>query len=230
MVGGIAGIIFVQILTPWLAGFWPFSQVPWICNTKEGTTIINRTDKVYLTEDLAYLESIGKLANSVAAVRGEQEKNILTEGTGFILTGDGYLVTSNSLAPKSASKIVVIMNGNEYDAQVAKRNEQNNLALLKISENNLPAVSFGDLSSLKLGELVFLLGADSKEAETEFFTNIGYIKDFSPEISVSMEESQLANGSPLSNNKGDVMGLCLIDKGGKIKLVTSDKIRELLKQ
>jgi hypothetical protein len=50
-----------------------------------------------------------------------------------------------------------------------------------------------------------------------------------PEISINFNESQLANGSPLVNIKGEVLGLNLVDKAGNIKVVTEEKISALLK-
>lgn len=229
LVGGLAGIIFSQLVLPWLAGFAPFNKVAWICNTKEGTTIINRSERVYLTQELAYQESLAKISGAVVDVRAERGGVILAEGSGFVLTGDGVLVTANSLASKSAAKYLVSWDGKETEVKVIKRDEQNNLVLLKMEGNNLPVVTLGDSASLRLGEMVFLAGADRGQNGTSVFSNVGFIKTLTPEPTVNFTEKPAASGSLMASVKGEVIGLNLVDKNGDIKIVSSEKIRELLK-
>jgi len=52
----------------------------------------------------------------------------------------------------------------------------------------------------------------------------------SPELSLTFTDLSLADGAPLSNIEGKVLGLCLIDKQGNIAVAGEDKIRELMKQ
>jgi S1-C subfamily serine protease len=227
LVGGVAGLLFGQFLIPWLATVPSLSKIGWICNVKEGTTIINKTEKIYLTQDSAYQEAIAKIANSVVAVRSERSGKIATENSGFILTSDGLVATSDSIS--KGRKIFIVKDNKEYEAQIIKQDKENNLALLKINEANLPVVSFGESDNLKLGEMVFLVGAVKEDDAFNEFTNIGFIKTLAPEITFTFSETSLASGASLSNIKGEVLGLCLIDKNGNVKLVEAEKIRELMK-
>lgn len=231
LVGGIAGVVFGQILLPQLASVSFLNKIDWIAKTRECTTIVNKTEKIYLTEDTAFQEIIGKIGNSVVAVRSEKRKiggnEILTEGSGFILTGDGLIITAGNLAHSLADYFLVIKNGKEIEAKLLKRDEQNNLALLKIEETNLPVVGLGDSGNLKLGETVFLFGIDNKDFMP--FINLGFVRSMNGDLGLSFKGSQLANGSPLMNIKGEVVGLNLIDKDGNIKVVFDEKIRELIK-
>jgi S1-C subfamily serine protease len=242
VVGGLAGALSSQLLLPWLAGISPFSKIGWISRVKDGTTIINRTEKVTISEDLAYLDAIGKLTNSMIAIRCEKhyrlinkkqvllaKPEVLTEGSGFILTSDGYVVTALTLVPEAATRCILIREGREVEAQVVKRDVQNSLALIKTTDSNLPVVSMGDSTSIKLGEAVFLIGEKNIATSTSQFVHLGYIRTIAPDLSVDFSESQLANGSPLGNLRGEVIGLNLINSQGVIKIVAEDKIRNLLK-
>lgn len=229
LVGGVAGLFFGQVVAPWLASYWPFNKIAWLCHTKEGTTIINKTEKVYLTQDLAYLDSIGRLVNAAALIRSERGSSVLIRGTGFVLASDGYLVTTSTNVPRNATRFVVVRDGREKEAQVIKRDDQNNLALLKIDENNLPVVGLGDANGLKLGQMVFLLGAQVQDAKIfNPLAQIGFIRTLSPQLTLNFTELQMS-GAPLATVNGEVMGLVLAGRDGDIEVITSDKIRQLLK-
>lgn len=228
LVGGMAGIIFGQLIVPWLTNFRPFSAIGWLGYIKNGTTIINRTEKIYLTQDLAYQEAIDRVVNSVVAVRAELNKKVLAETSGFILTSDGLIVTANSVVPKATGQILVVRDNKESEAQLLGQDKENGLALLKLSETNLPVVNFGDSANLKLGEMVFLVGAGTANETFSKFANVGFIKTLEP-LTLTISESPSASGSPLINIKGEVLGLNLVDKEGKIKVVLIERVRELLK-
>ena len=242
LLGGLAGILGSQLLLPWLAGHWPFNKIGWIERAKDCTTIINKTEKITVAQDLAYLDAIGRISNSVVGIRAERnyrlvnkkqvplaKPEVLAEGSGFVLTSDGLVVTANVLAPETATRYIVIRNNKETEAQLTKRDEKNGLAFLKTSDSNLPVVTLGDVNNLQLGETIFLVGMNNSTTTPSQFTNIGFIKSYLPEISINFNESQLANGSPLVNIKGEVLGLNLVDKAGNIKVVTEEKISALLK-
>jgi len=50
----LAGILGSQIIFPWLAGLPIFEKINWPGKEKEMTTVINKTEKIYLTENLVY--------------------------------------------------------------------------------------------------------------------------------------------------------------------------------
>lgn len=79
-------------------------------------------------------------------------------GSGFIISADGYIVTNNHVI-KDASQITVILNDDrEYTATVKGADPKTDLALLKIEENHLPYLAFGDSDKLRVGEWVVATG------------------------------------------------------------------------
>lgn len=79
-------------------------------------------------------------------------------GSGVILSADGYIVTNNHVID-GAEKVEVLLNDNStYEAKIIGTDEATDLALLKISADNLHAITFGDSETLKVGEWVIAVG------------------------------------------------------------------------
>lgn len=218
-----------QIISPWLAGIPLFEKINWPGKTKETTTIINKTEKIYLTEDLVYQESINQVLNSVIYSRAEKAGNKLAESAGFILTSDGLAVTGNLAAIKGATNFILTREDKEYPAELIKEDKENKVAIFKIEENNLPVVSFGEISNLKLGERVFLPGANIIGGIFSKFVLAGSVKSLTPVILFDLNEKLILAGEPVINSRGEVLGLALIDKEGNVNLVEEAKIKDLLK-
>ena len=235
ILGGIAGILGSQLFLPWLAGLAPFSKIDWIVRSRDGVTIINKTERIVVEQSAAYQEIIAKVENSLVGVRAEKiiktsgKKSVLAEGSGFILTSDGLAITDNLLLPEAANKISVFWGEKQYEAQLVKRDAANNLALIKISESNLPVVALGETDNLKMGEDIFLLGADLTSDRLNKFINRGFLKTVFPVLTVDFFVSPAASGGLLANVKGEVIGLGMIDNGNEVKVVAVDKIREIMK-
>lgn len=228
LVGGASGVFFSRAFLPWLTSFAPFNKVVWLCNVNDATTIINRTEKVYVSEDTAYQSAINKIGNAVVAVRVERAGRAAIENSGFILTSDGLIATVNFILANGA-KILVMREGQEYEAQIVKQDAANNLALIKIAANNLPIADFGDTNSLSLGERVVLVGAAKVNGSFSKFADIGIIKSLSPEVVFSFNEPALADGAALGNIEGKALGLALTDKQGNVNLIGEEKIKEFMK-
>ncbi|MFH1004807.1 MAG: Do family serine endopeptidase [Bacteroidota bacterium] len=79
-------------------------------------------------------------------------------GSGVIISGDGYIVTNNHVI-KNADKIeVVLFDKRTYSAQVIGKDGATDIALLKINEQNLPYLIYGNSDYVKVGEWVLAVG------------------------------------------------------------------------
>lgn len=79
-------------------------------------------------------------------------------GSGVIITADGYIATNNHVVDR-ASEVEVLLNDNRtYTAKVVGTDPDTDLALLKIDEENLPFVEFGDSENIQIGEWVLAIG------------------------------------------------------------------------
>ncbi len=86
-------------------------------------------------------------------------------GSGVIISDNGYIVTNNHVVSDTdngntlADKITVrLHNGTEYQASVIGRDEDADIAVIKIEASNLTAAVWGDSNSLVVGEQIFLVG------------------------------------------------------------------------
>ena len=227
-IGIISGLLGSQLFF-WLGSLPAFEKIAWLCKSKDATTIINKTEKIYLTEDLVYQDSISRVLNSVVYLRAEKAGKVLADSVGFVLTSDGLAATVDLAATKGATSFVLVREEKEYPAQLVKEDKINNLAIFKIAENNLSVVSFGEIANLKLGERVFFPGIDLINKASSKFVLAGWVKALAPAILFSLEEKLSLSGEPIINSRGEVLGLALADKEGNAKLVEAEKIRELMK-
>ena len=78
-------------------------------------------------------------------------------GSGVIFSKDGYIITNNHVI-QGAEKIEVVHNKTTYQAKIIGTDPSSDLAVLKIEANNLPAITIGNSSTVKIGEWVLAVG------------------------------------------------------------------------
>lgn len=81
-----------------------------------------------------------------------------SSGSGVIISADGYIVTNNHVVDGADNVNVILNNKKSYTAKVIGNDAATDLALLKITENNLPFISFGNSDDVKLGQWVLAVG------------------------------------------------------------------------
>jgi serine protease Do len=83
---------------------------------------------------------------------------IPTMGSGFLISGDGYLLTNDHVV-HAADKIKVILpDGRTFQGKVIATHPQYDLAVLKIDGKSLPAAPMGSSSDLMVGEWAIAIG------------------------------------------------------------------------
>ena len=84
--------------------------------------------------------------------RAPRESESKSLGSGFIISADGYILT-NAHVVSSADEITVKLNDKrEFRAEIIGVDRKTDIALLKIEARNLPKVTQGDPSKLRVGE------------------------------------------------------------------------------
>lgn len=84
-----------------------------------------------------------------------------TGGTGFILDPQGHIVTNHHVVADATHVRVRTVDGREFDARVVGSDASTDIALLRIDADEgerLPAVTYGDSDSLRVGDWVLALG------------------------------------------------------------------------
>ena len=80
-------------------------------------------------------------------------------GSGVIISKDGYIVTNNHVID-GADKIKVTIPGSnkEYSATLVGTDSESDLAVIRITKDNLPTIKFSDSNDISVGDLVFAIG------------------------------------------------------------------------
>ncbi len=90
--------------------------------------------------------------------RQQQQRPVQATGSGVIISQDGYIVTNNHVV-EDANKIEVQLTDKRVvEAKIIGRDPNTDLALIKISEDGLPFVRFGDSDKVRIGEWVLAVG------------------------------------------------------------------------
>lgn len=80
-------------------------------------------------------------------------------GSGFIVHKDGIILTNKHVLIDPKAEYTVIMNdGRKFPAKIMSRDPINDVAIIKIQADKLPAVALGDATALELGESVIAIG------------------------------------------------------------------------
>ncbi len=146
----------------------------------------------------------------------------VSAGTGFIVRGNGYIVTNKHVvADANATYTVLLASGKQKDGTVIWRSDTEDLAVVKIAGSGLPTISLGDSSSLALAQSVFAIGNALGEYSNS--VSVGVISGLNRNITANNSQGgteTLSNviqtdaainpgnsGGPLVNLSGEAVGV-----------------------
>lgn len=85
--------------------------------------------------------------------------NPVSQGSGFFITDDGYVVTNNHVVENGSEFSVILHDGTEFDAELVGRDARTDLAVLKVKDDRkFTYVSFDDDDSTRVGDWVVAVG------------------------------------------------------------------------
>jgi S1-C subfamily serine protease len=83
---------------------------------------------------------------------------LASQGSGVIITEDGYIVTNNHVIENGDEIHVNLTNGKQYRAEVIGGDSITDLALLKVEAKGLPTAELGDSDAVTVGQWVLAIG------------------------------------------------------------------------
>lgn len=92
---------------------------------------------------------------------GEGEDNSTTAmgtGSGFFISSDGFIVTNNHVVENAEEISVKLSDGRELKAKLIGRDENTDLAVIKVEGGSFPFVSFEEQSEPRVGDWVIAVG------------------------------------------------------------------------
>ncbi len=88
----------------------------------------------------------------------QQREPMVGLGSGVIVSSDGYLLTNNHVIDGADDIEVMLNDGRQSRARIVGTDPESDLAVLKIELDKLPAITFGDIDRLQVGDVVLAIG------------------------------------------------------------------------
>ena len=153
----------------------------------------------------------GSIINEVKS-KLPKNANLISGGSGFLIDGKGFIVT-NAHVLKGNSAIVVNNDGDEFNADIVYVDSKQDLAILKIKDEDFKAIKLLPYSinktSADLGEEIFTLGfpkTDITYTQGYLSSNTGLNGDTSS-YQIQMNSNPGNSGGPVFNKKGELVGV-----------------------
>ncbi len=132
-------------------------------------------------------------------------------GSGFILSGDGYIMTNAHVVDGADEVIVTLTDKRELKARIIGADKRTDVAVVKVEASGLPFVKIGDVNRLKVGEWVMAIGSPFGLENT---VTAGIVSakqrdtgDYLPFIQTDVAINPGNSGGPLLNLRGEVVGI-----------------------
>ena len=79
-------------------------------------------------------------------------------GSGVIVSAEGHVLTNNHVIAGADEILVELADGRSFEAKLLGTDPQSDVAVLKITGENLPVVKMGDSNNLKVGAWILAIG------------------------------------------------------------------------
>lgn len=80
------------------------------------------------------------------------------QGSGFVISQDGYILTNNHLVGEAEEVKVELLDGRSVEAEIVGTDPESDVAVIKIDAGNLEPIKLGDSDALEVGEWVLAIG------------------------------------------------------------------------
>jgi S1-C subfamily serine protease len=148
--------------------------------------------------------------------RTNQKKRVPGSGSGFIISSDGFIVTNNHVIEHADEIKVSLSNGRSVLAELKGADPSTDIAVLKIYESGLKALSFADSDHLQPGQIAIAIGNPLGLQHTvtagvvsalgrTLRANNGRMIDDVIQTDASLNPGN--SGGPLVNSFGEVIGV-----------------------
>jgi serine protease Do len=135
------------------------------------------------------------------------------QGSGFIVSADGVVLTNAHVVADANEVTVKLTDKREFKAKVVGIDKITDVAVLRISAQNLPVVKIGDPQRTRVGEWVVAIGspfgfensvtAGIVSAKSRSLPDEGYVPFLQTDVAINPGNS----GGPLFNLDGEVIGI-----------------------
>lgn len=136
------------------------------------------------------------------------------QGSGVIVSSEGLIVTNNHVIAGAATVEVLLADRRQFKGRVVATDPKTDVAVVKIDAKKLPAVPWGDSSSLSVGDFVLAIGNPMGLNQTVTFgivsavgrADVG-VADYEDFIQTDAPINPGNSGGALVNTNGELIGI-----------------------
>jgi serine protease Do len=145
-----------------------------------------------------------------------RERRERSLGSGVVVDSDGVIITNHHVIDGAKKIKVTFTDKREFDAEVAGKDKETDLAVLKLdgAPHDLQPISYGDSDSLRLGDIVLAVGNPFGVGHTVTMgivsakgrANVGIV-DYEDFIQTDAAINPGNSGGALVNMRGELVGI-----------------------
>lgn len=144
---------------------------------------------------------------------------LFSRGTAFFVTEDGYLITNKHVVSYTDADFTVTIDGVEQNAEVVYKDDDYDLAVLKINGGDYRAVDIAESDNVEIGDEIITIGnalgreksissGEIKNTDEYIFVESkGDLEKITGLIESNARLYPGDSGGPLLNSKGEVVGV-----------------------
>ena len=165
------------------------------------------------------------------------------EGSGVIISSDGYIVTNNHVVDGATELTVSMSDKRELKARLIGKDAKTDVALVKVDAKDLPHVRLGSSADVEVGDIALAIGNPFGLGQTVtmgIVSAVGRgglgIEDYEDFIQTDASINPGNSGGALVNTKGELIGIntaILSGSGGNQGVgfaVPVDMVRQVMTQ
>lgn len=144
---------------------------------------------------------------------GEPVPKITSEGTGFIVDPDGYVLTNHHVVAYATRVVLGFRDGTKREGQVVGYEKETDLAMIRVrvdEPERFPAVHFVDMDDVEVGDLVVAIGNPYGFTQSVTTGVVSSLRRRGPFIDYLQTDAALNpgnSGGPLFLSTGAVIGI-----------------------
>ena len=172
-------------------------------------------------EPLRFQEIYQANLSCIVSVRGTKGSS-MSLGTGVIMSENGYIITNYHVIEGCSAVDVVLWDERVYPALLVGRDEQTDLAVLKVECTGLSPADFGDSGLLRVGDVALAIGNPLGEDLRGTMTD-GIISALNRDVNVDGRTMSLIQTTAALNSGNS--GGALINEYGQVIGITNLKMQ-----
>ncbi|AFZ21188.1 HhoA/HhoB/HtrA family serine endopeptidase [Allocoleopsis franciscana] len=174
-------------------------------------TITRRVDPFF--DDPAFRRFFGE----DAFPQMPMERRLRGQGSGFIIDGNGVILTNAHVVDRADKVTVILKDGRTFQGKVQGADEVTDLAVVKIEGRDLPVATLGNSDGVKVGDWAIAVGNPLGLDNTVTLGIVSTLQRSSAQVGIPDKRLDFIqtdaainpgnSGGPLLNDAGEVIGI-----------------------